>query len=222
MPTPERNTVMTSPDILKPLTAEAIDDDPEDARPTKAVAWRVNRNTMSLLSVALLGSGVLAFMHFKPGPAAAVAGEADANDAKTAVRTFMAGGAGDLKLMETMLRDTQKVVAQFQQFPAVNQVPLARLKSNPFQTPTVEEAAASPAGDVEKQRRDADRADALRVAQKLTLQSIVVSEKRRTCMINNVMCLQGQQLDGFLIEKVTPVSVIVKRGEYRFELRLQQ
>ena len=41
-------------------------------------------------------------------------------------------------------------------------------------------------------------------------------------MINNTMFVEGQQIDGFTIEKINPSSVIVKNGSYRFELQMQK
>jgi hypothetical protein len=41
-------------------------------------------------------------------------------------------------------------------------------------------------------------------------------------MINNTLYLEGQTVEGFLIERITPASVIVRQETYRFELRMQQ
>jgi type II secretory pathway component PulC len=41
-------------------------------------------------------------------------------------------------------------------------------------------------------------------------------------MINNTLYSEGQQVESFTIEKITPDSVIVKNGSYRFELKMQR
>ena len=41
-------------------------------------------------------------------------------------------------------------------------------------------------------------------------------------MINNMMVTENQQIEGFVVEKINPHSVIVKQGEYRFELHMQK
>jgi hypothetical protein len=45
---------------------------------------------------------------------------------------------------------------------------------------------------------------------------------RKSCMVNNTLYTEGQQVDGFTIEKIAPDSVIVRNGSYRFELRMQR
>ncbi len=52
--------------------------------------------------------------------------------------------------------------------------------------------------------------------------SVMYSESRRACMINNTLFLEGQQCDGFTVERINPNSVIVKNGGYRFELSMQR
>jgi len=45
---------------------------------------------------------------------------------------------------------------------------------------------------------------------------------RTACMINNTIYREGQQIDQLTIEKISPTSVIVRTGAYRFELTLQK
>jgi Type II secretion system protein B len=74
---------------------------------------------------------------------------------------------------------------------------------------------------IQKQRREQARQAALKAVQELALQSIMFSENRRACMINNSLYREGQQVDDFTVDKISPQSVIVKTGPYRFELRMQ-
>jgi hypothetical protein len=48
------------------------------------------------------------------------------------------------------------------------------------------------------------------------------SDARKACMINNVVYLEGQQVDGFVIRTINPASVIVQQDRYRFELKMQR
>jgi hypothetical protein len=41
-------------------------------------------------------------------------------------------------------------------------------------------------------------------------------------MINNALYTEGQTVEGFLVEKIAPNTVIVRNGQYRFELRMQR
>ena len=67
-----------------------------------------------------------------------------------------------------------------------------------------------------------ERQAALKAVQALQLQSIMFGETRRACMINNALCTEGQQVDDFVIEKITQGAVIVRSGTYRFELKMQK
>jgi hypothetical protein len=48
------------------------------------------------------------------------------------------------------------------------------------------------------------------------------SDSRKACMINDTLYREGQTIDAFTVEQVTPNSVIVKGGLYRFELKMQR
>jgi len=93
--------------------------------------------------------------------------------------------------------------------------------------PTTALDAISPGthGDVTRMLRDnlkaEEKAVALRAVQGLQLQSIMHSDTRRACLINNTLYSEGQQVDSLVIEKIQPKSVIVKSGPYRFGVRIQ-
>src|SRR5437660_1597989 len=72
-----------------------------------------------------------------------------------------------------------------------------------------------------KRRKEEERQAVVKAVQGLQLQSIMHSTARQACMINNTLYREGQQIDGFTIEKITTSSVIVKNGTYRFELKMQ-
>lgn len=63
-----------------------------------------------------------------------------------------------------------------------------------------------------------DRGAVLTALADLELQSVIVSETHRTCIINDVACGEGQQIDGFTVETIANGSVTVSTGIYRFEL----
>ena len=56
--------------------------------------------------------------------------------------------------------------------------------------------------------------------QNLALQSVIVSDARSACMINRTLYTEGQQVDIFTIERITPTAVIVKANGFRFELKM--
>jgi hypothetical protein len=99
------------------------------------------------------------------------------------------------------------------------QVPLGALKSNPFEQPTASSPDDSAVPPATKINAD-ERAAALQAVESLDLQSILVGDSRRSCIINNVTCEEGQQIDGFTVETIASASVTVSMGIYRFDLAL--
>jgi hypothetical protein len=172
------------------------------------------------LVLALAGGGYLWKTH--SGPASAAAAEAEADEASQTVSKFLDGGTKNVAMMEKMLRDTEKVVQQFLNYPSMKQVPLADLHTNPFRfrvenadtgKPNESEAAA-------KRRREEERQAVLKAVGDLNLQS-VINGAHKSCMINNTLYTEGEQINGFIVEKINPGTVVVKNGVYRFELRMQ-
>jgi hypothetical protein len=138
--------------------------------------------------------------------------------AHQSIDSFLQSGQGGIKMMQQLLQSTEKVVRQFLQYPSVQQVPLADLKTNPFRS-----AKAAPVddGSGRRRRQDEERQAVLKTVQGLQLQSII-SGTRKACMINNMMYQEGQQVSSLTLEKITPNSVIVKSGVYRFELKINK
>jgi hypothetical protein len=116
-------------------------------------------------------------------------------------------------------------VKQFLKYPSVQQVPLGDLTGNPFRiAPSTEKTTASINLDAEreKKKREEERLAVLRAVNNLQLQSVMSGGARSSCMINNALYTEGQQVEEFTVEKVSPNSVIVRYGSYRFELRMQR
>jgi hypothetical protein len=120
--------------------------------------------------------------------------------------------------MEQMLKDTEKYVQQFLN-PMVKQVPLGQLHMNPFRQKPSDGKTDDSANS---RKREEERLAMLKAVQALQLQSVMYGDTRKACMINNSLYREGQQVDSFMIEKITANSVIVKNGAYRFELKMQR
>lgn len=184
----------------------------------------LNRSTIVTFIVLVIGAGGVWFMYQRTGPNKAAAADQEAVAAKATINNFLSGGSENIRLMESMLRNTQKVVQQFLNYPSMTQVPLSDLRKNPFRalpekTPT-DNAALNEAA--EKKKREEERLAALNAVQRLSLQTIMYGGSRRACMVNGAMYTEGQTVEGFTIEKVNQTSVVVKQGAYRFELRMQR
>jgi len=186
----------------------------QDERPT-----RLNSGGSSVLYAMLLAGFACTFLMFvRSGPSSASAAvEAGASLGPTSTGLISAMGSTDMKTTEKLLRSTQKTVQQFATVAPVAQVALADLKANPFRRSLVSANQNDAASDAVKseQRRHAS----LQAVQNLQLQSVLVNDKNRSCMINNGLYLEGQQVDQFTIESIRATGVVVRTGIYRFELR---
>lgn len=172
--------------------------------------------------MAAAGAGVW-MMYLRGGPKSASAAVTDPK-AQQVIKQFMTDKDKNLGLMQQMLRDTENVVKQFLNYPSVTQVPLSDLKTNPFRLTAVTPDGEQPSrnDEREKKRREEERLAVLKAVQGLQLQSVIVSGNRKNCMINNTLFSEGEQVNEFIVERISPNSVIVKSGAYRFELRMQR
>jgi hypothetical protein len=203
-------------DVLSPMSEEA-----------KAKA-KARRNNVILAALVLVGVGVGVKQFVVTGPKSAAAatnstmmtnGMAGPTAGKrSAVEQFLSGGAGDMKAARELMRHTEQVVQTFKTYPSVNQVPLDSLKVNPFQQHAG--AKESVTDEEIKAQKAKERAEALAAAQTLQLQSVLHSKIAPACLMNNTLLRERQAVNGFVVERINPKSVIVHRGIYRFEVRL--
>jgi hypothetical protein len=184
----------------------------------------VSRGTLVMFAILVVGAVGLYVMYRQTGPkSASAASTTETAEAKKTINTFLSGGDSSIKTMQALIKNTEKVVQQFLQYPSVRQVPLGDLRTNPFrqrlENPTKQQDA-SDASD--KKRREEERLAIYKAVQGLQLQSIMYSDARTACMINNTLYRDGQTVEGFTIEKITPAAVVVRNGSYRFELKMQK
>ena len=116
-----------------------------------------------------------------------------------------------------MLHNTEKVVQQFNSYPSVKQIPLAELQINPFRVSTGSNDAEDP---IAKRKLAEQRQAVLKTYQTLQLQSIMYGDKSRSCLINNTLYREGQQVSGFTIEKISSDNVSIKQDAWRFDLKM--
>jgi len=183
--------------------------------------------TQGLIFLAVLvvvGIGGTYFMYQRQGPSAAVAATPEAQKAEATINTFLTSGPDGIKMMQTMLKDTEKVVKQFLEYPSMTQIPLSSLHTNPFKSGPDKQPAKTVDTSEEDaaKKREEEKLAATKASEALKLQSIIYSGSRKACMINNTLYLEGQQIDSFVIEKIEANRVIVKTGTYRFELKMQR
>lgn len=177
-----------------------------------------NRTAALLLLLVLVAGAGAYFMYFRKGPAPAAAAPAGAATADQTITQFLNSGSQNIKQMQEMLRNTEGIVQQFRSYPGMRQVPLSQLQTNPFRFGNPADNAAGPPV---ANSREQERNQAIKAVRQLVLRSIMHSGTHRACMINDQLYMEGQQVDQFTIERITPDSVIVRTGVYRFELKMQ-
>lgn len=176
----------------------------------------------SLLLIGLLAIGAVALyvMRLKAGPSAASAATPAAASAEATINEFLTDGGRNLRQMHDLLRNTEQIVQQFATYPSLKQVPVEELRTNPFCLDIPK--AAVPAVDVAAEQARKEKEQVLKEVQKLKLQSVLHSAAVHACMISGKMYTEGQEIEGFLVERIAPNSVIVRKGNYRLELKMRR
>ena len=168
--------------------------------------------------LAVAGAGTY-FMYVRTGPQ--TAGAAVDVKAQQVIKQFMSEREKNPDAMKKMLLETEEKVRWFRNYPGDNQRPLV---ANPFRMTPVDDGSKPATQDNERDKklREEERIAVLKSVNALQLQSVMHSEARKSCMINNSLYLEGQQVEAFTIERISPNAVIVRNGSYRFELRMQR
>ena len=185
----------------------------------------LSRSSLVLGLVVVASIAGLWVMHKRSGPQSAGAATAETAKANETINQFLSNGEKNVKMMDQMLKDTEKFVSAFLKYPSASQVPLSDLQTNPFRHQSggddANEDDARSVAEAQKKREE-ERLAVLKAVQGLQLQSVMHSDANKACMINNALYQEGQQVESFTIEKINPKGVIVKNGAYRFELRMQR
>src|SRR5581483_4553344 len=180
----------------------------------------LNKQMVLFFAILALACGATYFMYVRSGPQTATAAPA-VSQHEEAVKTFLSGGATNIKSMRVWLQDMNKVVEKFTTFSSAKQVPLAGLIKNPFQFEAAHPKVNTDAEEAARKKKlEEEREAAIKSAQALQLQSIMVSGTRSNCMINGAFYTEGQTVGDFTVEKINAKTVIVREGQFRFQLRM--
>jgi hypothetical protein len=181
-----------------------------------------NRGMLGALGLVLACGAGLYFMHLRQGPQSATAASPDTAAASNTIKDFLSKDAANAKLMTQTLRETDKVVQNFRGYPGKTQVPVEDLKTNPFRLSDAVPVKVpdDPDPGLALRRREEERETARKAVQSLQLQSVMRGGNSRACMINNTLYREGDDADGFLVEQIGPNMVVVRKGIFRFELRM--
>ena len=179
----------------------------------------LSKGTLAMFVLLVVAGAGTYFMYVRTGTQ--TAGAATDVKAQQVIKQFMTEREKNPDAMRKMLLDTEEKVRWFRSYPGDNQRPLT---ANPFRMTPLDDAGKAPKLDDEKakKQREEERIAVLKAVNSLQLQSVMHSDVKQSCMINNSLYLEGQQVEGFTIEKISPNAVIVRNGSYRFELRMQR
>ncbi len=122
---------------------------------------KVSRTTLAFCGMAVLAAGGLYMMKMRAGPAsagaAAVTVDPAVSAARQSIQKFLAGGASEVNEVRDLLADTEAIRDKFGELSRDSQIPLDKLKTNPFWR---EEVAA----DVLEESAEVNEAYARRLA----------------------------------------------------------
>jgi len=179
------------------------------------------REFSNLLLLLAIGGGGTYLTVQAASPAAASAASVETAARSRAINNFLTNRPERDQDDGGDAAQHQKIVQQFLEYPAFRS-PLEFSTHQPVPLRQSRAVAERPTRCSEKEEGRRTHGRQWHASQSLTLQSIIHSGARKACMINNTLYLEGQQVDPFTIEKITPNSVVVKTGVYRFELRMQK
>jgi hypothetical protein len=180
----------------------------------------LNRSMLMLFAIIAIGGGGMYFMRQRTGPASAIAADSATVTAEAAISDFMKGGRTNVTLLHKLLDTTAKVIEQFKDYTNVAQIPLADLKANPFHFGPIKKEVPEDLEAIAKKKREELRLVITKAAEKLQVQSIVIRGPKKACLINNTLYELGEAVDGFIVEKIEPKSVVVRKEDFRFELKM--
>jgi hypothetical protein len=182
-------------------------------------ASKPGRNAgMLMIAFVMIGVGVIYFMRARGGPQTALA-RPEVQDADKLIKSF---DSNQVKKMKDLLDNTQKVVDEFNKDRNTGQDD-KKVEYNPFQYHSPNEKPGE--SSETKDEREKARRTALRKAKfaedinGLRVQYIMISNFAKTAMINNKLVQEGQEVEGFTIEKLSPNTVIVQRDGMRAEIK---
>jgi hypothetical protein len=178
----------------------------------------INPNTLLLFGLLAAVGGATYLMCWRAG--AQTTNNVAASSAATTISTFLNGGQQHLQQMIVMLRETEKVVKQFDLYPSAAHVPLSDLRTNPFRSTVAAQVSVTPLSDDAVKRSEEDEKQAAQqIASGLKLESLVVGS-RSMCMINGKTYREGQGNDSFTVQKITSHGVWVIVGSVRAEVTM--
>jgi len=177
----------------------------------------LNANTLLLLGL-LTTVGAATYLMCRHAAAETARADPAVEAASGTINNFLKGGAQEQYQLAVTQRDTEKIVSQFNNYPSARQVPLAGLRSDPFESAADTQPVTMSQTDAERHAEERRKASET-IVQGLKLESIVYGSHSQ-CMINGRPYAPGQGNGVFTIDKIEPQSVWVQVGDLRVEIQM--
>jgi hypothetical protein len=178
-------------------------------------------------ALLLVGAGAVYGMYFRGVARASGAFRAAELSSSTVgdsarLSEFLSDSRHQLPTMRAAMNESGQTLRRLMAYFARPQVPLTSLRCNPFHQPeSFPVAHAQPTNaPATHPHPQAERAAMLQAVEAMQLQSILCTDTRRSCMINNVLYDEGGIINGFTIEQINAQTVAIRNGLYRFELTM--
>lgn len=182
---------------------------------------KLNRTNLLLIGLFAIGVASVYFLSLRKGPAKASARD---QAVEQQVDSFISGsraasGSG------LRSEEGQRLVEAFYEDITSHQVPLEELKTNPFAFAGSGEPAG-PAEETARRPTAEELAHLKRKAEvqaefgKLALQSIMMSPRGGTAIINNNFVSEGQQLGSFKVAKINARDVLLIWEDIPYTLKI--
>ena len=122
---------------------------------------------------------------------------------------------------------TKEILHNFQERMLKSQIPLQKLRKNPFvfvqpiRKPTISIVHKEPDKKNSSLNQRETQEDVINALKKLHLQSVLIGRNGATAIISNNLLTVGQRIEGFTIESITPRQVVLSRRGKRYILTVE-
>ena len=209
---------------------------PERGAAGKA-GFRDKKKVVILLVLFLVGGSVVAYQFLggrAPKQAAAVSvspltpsgGQVDATKVESVLKRLEAGAQNEGEETLSVAR-VEAIVSTFDTYVQTRQVPLQKLRVNPFAVvpeepaPGVKEQAQAKAQAAEEAQADARRNQVLEAARALKVGSILIVGDGRKAIVSGKLCRVGDTVGGLRVDAIDPECVTLSFEGETVELRLR-
>lgn len=192
---------------------------PSDKKP------KVQAMTLLLFLIFAGGLGVIYSVGMIHKPRSADAAQSETETKINTALEALANKAGNGNRIKSLFADTDRLVRMFYEYPGKASLPLESLPVNPFEHLTSKgpDPIIDLSPHVDSNAQEAERLRKLAESfATLKLQTVMVSGNLSMAQINGKLVRVGAKVGEFTVESIESKRVVVRNGEHKFELLLDQ